>query len=215
MTSSSPSTTRSSKKTNLGYDKEEIHWELNVILTSVILAFVLAASFQQNILQDTSSLSTVHIVLLMGSYGLIIWSQIQYLQSVESKPYRLAWRFYPDIFILFIYGYLTWNITDFRAIELSVVGIFLSFFIWDVMKLIEWRCVYELFDTFRAGITLTLLLISAVLVFVNPWSFDLPAWVDPVSQLGLLVVFWICKSDRGGDYIEARLSSTIRKVHNS
>jgi hypothetical protein len=191
---------------SLGIPTEMIYWELNVVLTSVILAFVLSASFQRHFLASSTPLSTKPMLLLVVSYGLIIWSQINYLRSVESTPYRTPWRFFPDILILLLYGYWTWNIADYGAVEVSIFFVFGAFLLWDMLKLSEWWEEYGYRDLYRPVLTAGLLTLSGV-ALLDPFDvlIILGAWTGPLTQLLLLSLFWILKSNPAGMVIERAL----------
>ena len=101
------------------------------------------------------------IATLLLVYGLVITSWIGYHQSTRKYHLKNPLRFIIDVFLLFLYYVGFVNANNFEVINWVFVGAFLSYTLWDALRIVEY---YKQESWTRE--LLIRLIVSAVFTFV-------------------------------------------------
>lgn len=123
-------------------DLSSIYVSFIDILFAVVLgqSFVLLNSeegFKPWLVQPRENAFGIATLLLV--YGLVITSWIGYHQSTRKYPIKSPLRFVIDVLLLFLYYVGFVNANNFEIVSWIFFFTFLSYTLWDVFRIVEYR----------------------------------------------------------------------------
>lgn len=128
--------------------------------------------------------------VLLVAYGTVVLSWTGYHVSLKDKPYKLPFRFWADLVILFFYLSLVTNYGSLPLELESYVLVFLGYSIWSGLKALEWsgetrRFLIRLI--YPAMMSLLLFLAAYAFIPENPVPLDYRPW-SVVTAVVIIVV---------------------------
>jgi len=144
------------------------------------------ANWFNNIPANAFGLATLLLV-----YGLVISSWVGYHQSVKKYELRSIWRFLIDVILLFLYYVAFANANNFDIILGILIASFVSYSVWDLLRVIEYlespRRDLLIRLGYSVGFAIIFSVILALYLWIYPQVVEIKYFFLPVAVVFLIV----------------------------